>query len=206
MNAPVISRPAPDREEQVERGLLVELAARLGDQRRVRGRPAPDLDTFAQIAAAAPVAEVVRMRNRLRDVADEEARHPGRPHPARVPGAEPVEVWDAPVRVWSWQGTVHHITAVSVAPRLYLETFHGGAEVPRDQFGAQVIACAATPGEPDVYGVFWRFGSWRQATGELSEAELVGWTGTPLPAHRMGYVARDMERWLDTVVTQTGES
>lgn len=186
---------------------VVELAARLGDVRLARWLDGPDVEGVAALAATLPPVEVVRMGNRLRAAVYREAGIDAR-DVDRVPGAPISEVWDAPVRVWEYAGTVTHITAVSVTPRVYLETYQGGPYmVPVDRFGAQVIARASTAGRPDAFGVFWlaewasRYdgAQWRQVTGDLTADEMTDWDGLPVGYDQRRHVMPEMGRWLDTV-------
>lgn len=195
---------ADPRSAQLVRDGLIAAAARLNETRR---RASCDVPAFAALAATAPLPEVVRMTNRLRVTLAIENRLPG-PPAARVPSGELGEVWDAPVRSWTWHGVTRHTVAVAVTGGLYLQTNQGGTyESPQDWFGLQVIARADTPGEPPVFAVFWRChayspyaapNGWRQATEEMSAAGIAAWNGRP--TGRFNTPARDLTAWLDQVV------
>lgn len=192
-------------------GSVVELAARLDDWATERGQPGPDLDVYAQMAVGLDAVELTRMANRLRDAVAALYRRPA-DEPARVPAAPLGEVWDAPVRVWQYDGKTTHITAVAVHARLYLDT-HGGPpsyEVPRHLLGAQVIARAAVAGQPDAFAVFWRLETegygWRQVTGDLAEADMVAWDGRQARYDDQRGVMTELAAWLDQVVTGADDS
>lgn len=100
-------------------------------------------------------------------------------------------------------GVRSEATAVSVVPRRHLETYRGGSyEVPREVYGAQVIARAHTPNLPDAYQVFRRSDStgsqWRSVTPEMTRAAFDAWDGTPGGDH--GCCGREFAGWLDEVV------
>ena len=189
-------------------GQVMALAHALSDRRIDRwwGVDAgPDVDRIAAIVATLGPAETVRVGNRLRAAAAVENRGIGAPADVVPPPAEALgEVWDAPVRVWRHGAQATHITAVTVVPDLYLETWcnpHGWA-VPQDVYGAQVIARAHTAGESEAYGVFWRpdGGRWRMVARDLDADGMVGWDGIPAGSDERPGVMPAMATWLDGVV------
>lgn len=200
----------PDAErEAVDRALLAEAGNRLNDARTAIAHPGPEVpvQVFAGLAATASWQEVVRMANRLRVAVLEQQRLTVVPEPARPPVYELGEVWEAPVRSWTWQGVTRHTVAVSV-DALYLESYRPGYLcVPYDMFGWQVVARGDTPGEQPVWAVFWQTTntagrrSWRQVTGELTGRDMQSWDGiVTLQAHERITVPKDMIPWLDGLV------
>lgn len=188
--------------EQVAR--VVEQAARLADVRvDTRRGELPDPVRFAGMAARVGAADAARIGNRLRATVAESRRGYGAPADVdRVPFEPLGEVWDAPIRVWEWAGTTHHTAAVTVSHGVYLDTYQGPYEGPRDHYGTQVVARATTAGHPPVYAVFWHRAegaSWWQVTAELTESEMTGWDGIPLPVHRCKGTGKDLAGWLHLV-------
>lgn len=184
---------------------VVELAARFADWDVDHHQEPTDPGPYEQAADAAGLVESVRMANRMRATIAGMHRRPAT-DPAPVP-AEPLgEVWDAPVRVWTHDGTTTNITAVTVHGGLYLDTYGGppSYELPRHNFGTQVIARAQVAGQPDAFAVFWRRdrdGDWRQVTGDLSEADMVAWDGQEQrrPDGAPRGVGAELAAWLDQV-------
>lgn len=186
---------------------MLTLAARLGDLRR--SADYPDLDMFVAAATHASPADAVRMANRLRATVYREARIDAI-ETDRVPPSALTELWETPVLVWTWASRVTHISAMAVAPRLYLETNpRGYYETPTDHFGAQVIVRSHSAGEPDAYAVFWRpdgTDTWRRVTPEMDADRMAAWDGLPVKYDDRRGAMRETAEWLDSVVTCIGES
>jgi hypothetical protein len=190
---------------------VVELASRITCERIQRCQPdGPDPVDIAELAATLDPAALARLANRLRATLDA-ATGIGPCEPRRVPAVALADVWDAPVSVWQHptDGPTH-ITAVTVHARTYLETWQHrhGYEVPRDRFGAEVIARSHAAGRPDAYAVAWRHdptsaydgADWRWVTGELSAVELAAWDGLPLRIHERRGVDDRTAAWLHNLI------
>lgn len=199
---------------------LIGLASRLDGARGDRWRGEFDVDRVAAIAADLEPAEAARLGNRLRAAGDVEAgiRCDDSCPPGcgldRVPPAPLGEVWDAAPYVWEHAGVFTTVTAVTVTPGVFLESWTHPAHMSQDRWGAQVIARGAQRGEADVYAVFWLAESagpydgacWQWVTRELSAEAVTAWSGMPLPAGSVGQqggrapVAVKLAEWLSALV------
>jgi hypothetical protein len=190
--------------EAADRGIAVEVAARLTEVMGGRGISDDAFADLAEQASTLPVDEVRRLTSRLRVALDGKTGHwhNGRDLPFR-PAEVPRPLAGRPAYQWHRAGIPIELRAVSVLPRVLLD-FHGTSYYERlsPHYGAQVIAQAISDDGPAVYRVFWKHtdGEWRSVTDVMLRPKLAAWNGCPRERH---LPVRGVAAWLDRVVRAT---